>query len=326
MTKLNDVVLVTGASGFLGGALCKVLLGKKNIRAAVRKVSSTKRIANTEEVIGELSDRFDWSGALSGAISVVHCAARVHVMRETSEDPLKEFRAINVDGTMNLARHAVEAGVRRFIFISSIGVNGGETSGRPFSPFDVPAPHTPYAVSKCEAEMQLLALAEETGLEVVIIRPPLIYGPEAPGNFASLMKALESGIPLPLASIVKNRRSYAYVDNVIDLVVTCLDHPAAANQTFLVSDDEDMSTAALLWRMAAALGKPARLIPVPAGLIKIGAKLIGQSGIAQRLCGSLQVDISKTKALLCWTPPISVDEGLRRTAKHWLKSHQASAG
>ncbi len=323
---INDVVLVTGASGFLGGALCKVLSGKKSIRAAVRKVSSTKRIAGTEEVIGELSDRFDWSGALSGAASVVHCAARVHVMRETSEDPLKEFRAINVDGTMNLARHAVEAGVRRFIFISSIGVNGGETSGRPFSAFDFPAPHTPYAISKYEAEMALLALAEETGLEVVIIRPPLIYGPEAPGNFASLMKALVSGIPLPLASIVENRRSYAFVDNVIDLVATCLDHPAAANQTFLVSDDEDLSTAALLRRMAAALGRPARLIPVPAGLIVFGAKLIGRPGIAQRLCGSLQVDIGKTKALLGWTPPFSVDEGLRRTAEHWLESQQASRG
>lgn len=319
MNSNDDFVLVTGGSGFLGGALCRALSGQKNVRAAVRKLSSTKLTANVEEVVGELSEAFDWSRALSEVGSVVHCAARVHVMRETSEDPQKEFRATNVEGTMNLARHAVKAGVRRFIFISSIGVNGGETKGKPFSAFDIPAPHTPYAASKFEAEIGLLTLAEETGLEVVIIRPPMIYGPDAPGNFAALMKALDSRIPLPLASILNNRRSYVYLDNVIDLVKTCIDHPAAANQTFLVSDDEDLSTAALLRSMASALGRSPRLIPLPAGLIALGAALVGRPAIAQRLCGSLQLDINKTKTLLGWSPPVSVEEGLRITAEHWLK-------
>jgi len=248
-------------------------------------------------------------------------------MNEDAGDPLAEFRRVNVDGTLRLARQAAEAGVRRFVFVSSIKVNGEHSQpGHPFTADEIPAPGDPYGVSKCEAEAGLRALSQETGMEVVIIRPPLVYGPGVKANFLAMMRWLQRGVPLPLGGVTANRRSLVFLDNLVDLIVTCIDHPAAANQTFLVSDDEDLSTAALLRRMAAALGRPARLVPVPAGLIVFGAKLIGRPGIAQRLCGSLQVDIGKTKAFLGWAPPISVDEGLRRTAEHWLESQQASGG
>ncbi len=316
------MILLTGASGFVGRAVWARLEKLGPVRLALRNPDSIGLLKGVEFAKASLSPDEDWTGALAGASVVIHCAARVHVMKEAEVDPLAEFRLINVDGTLRLARQAADAGARRFIFISSIGVNGGETFAQPFTAGDDPAPHTPYAVSKREAEAGLRTLAAEKGMEVVIIRPPLVYGPSAPGNFSSLMKWLTSGIPLPLGGITENRRSFVFLDNLVDLIVTCIDHPAAANQTFLVSDDEDLSTAALLRRMAAALGRPARLIPVPAGLITLGGKLIGRPGIAQRLCGSLQVDIGKTKALLGWSPPISVDEGLRRTAEHWLATER----
>lgn len=245
-------------------------------------------------------------------------------MNEEAADPLAEFRRVNVEGTLRLAWQAAEAGVRRFVFVSSIKVNGEHSQpGQPFTADQTPAPGDPYGVSKMEAEQGLRVLARETGMEVVIIRPPLVYGPGVKANFLAMMRWLQRGVPLPLGGVTENRRSLVFLDNLIDLIVTCIDHPAAANQTFLVSDDEDLSTAALLRRMAAALGRPARLIPVPAGLITLGARLIGRPGIAQRLCGSLQVDIGKTKSLLGWVPPVSVDEGLRRTAEHWLKTQGA---
>jgi nucleoside-diphosphate-sugar epimerase len=261
---------------------------------------------------------------VAGVSVIVHCAARVHVMKNVDlADPLTEFRKVNVDGTLRLARQAAKTGVRRFILVSSIGVNGGETFGRPYAAADEVAPHTPYAVSKYEAEVQLRSLADETGMEVVIIRPPLVYGPNAPGNFASLMKYLVSGLPLPLGSVTHNRRSLVFLDNLVDLIVTCVDHPAAANQTFLVSDDEDLSTVALLQRMAAALGTPARLIPVPLAALKLGARIVGRPELAQRLLGSLELDISKTKSMLGWSPPVKVDEALRITAENWLISNRS---
>jgi len=243
----------------------------------------------------------------------VHCAARVHVMADTAANPLAEFRRVNVQGTLNLARQAAAAGVRRFAFVSSIGVNGAETFGLPFSAQDVAAPHSPYAVSKYEAELGLQALAAETGMEVVIIRPPLVYGLGAPGNFGSLIRWLRRGVPLPLGAI-HNQRSLVSLDNLVDLIVTCLTHPAAINQTFLVSDGEDVSTTELLRRMGQALGRPARLVPVPVSWLKLAAKLVGKPDVAQRLCGSLQVDIEKTRRLLGWTPPLSLDQGLKRAA------------
>jgi len=261
----------------------------------------------------------DWVEALFGVGTVIHCAARVHVMDEPTAYPLTEFRRVNVDGTLNLARQAATAGVRRFVFLSSIKVNGeGTVLECPYREDDQPAPLDPYGISKYEAEEGLLALAAETGMQVVIIRPVLVYGPGVKANFLSMMRWLSRGIPLPFGAI-HNKRSLVALDNLVDLIVTCIDHPAAANQVFLVSDGEDLSTTDLLRRMASALGKPARLLPVPAWLLEFGARLLCKQDLAQRLCGSLQVDISKTRELLGWTPPVSVDEGLRKTAEYFLE-------
>ena len=311
---------MTGATGFIGGAVCRALSEVGRVRAVCRRDIPGGASGNLEIVRGDLRKDFDWSGQLQGIDVVVHCAARVHVLKDRSEDPMQEFCSVNVDGTVALARQAAVLGVRRFIFLSSIGVHGAETSGHPYRFDDVPAPHSPYAISKLEAEIALREVARETGLEVVIIRPPLVYGPDAPGNFAALLRALDSGIPLPLASVTGNQRSFVFVDNLVSLIACCVDHPAAANQTFLVSDDESLSTTTLLRRMGEALGRPARLIPVPVPLLRMGAALLGKRDMAQRLCGSLEVDIMKTRELLGWTPPISVDEGLRRTAEAFMRS------
>ena len=246
----------------------------------------------------------------------MHLAARVHVMNDKSPDPLAEFRRVNVEGTVALARQAAIAGVRRFVFLSSVKVNGEFTeAGHLFTEDDAPAPEDSYAVSKYEAEQLLRQIAAETGMEVVIIRPPLVYGPGVKANFESMMRCLARGVPLPLAAVTNNRRSLVALDNLVGLIVTCLNHPAAANQTFLVSDGKDLSTAQLLKRMGAAIGQPARLFYLPPTLLKLGASVLNRPGIYQRLCGSLQLDIAKTRQLLGWTPPVSVDEGLRRAAE-----------
>jgi nucleoside-diphosphate-sugar epimerase len=266
--------------------------------------------------MASLSSETDWTVALRRVDQVVHLAARVHVMNDKSLNPLAEFRQVNVEGTANLARQAAAAGVRRFVYLSSIKVNGEFTEvGRPFTADDAPVPEDPYGVSKYEAEQALHQIAADTGMEVVIIRPPLVYGPGVKANFESMMRWLERGVPLPLAAVTQNRRSLVALDNLVDLIVTCLNHPAAANQTFLVSDGEDLSTADLLKCMGAALGCPARLFHLPPGLLKLGAALVRKSGIYQRLCGSLQLDIAKTRQLLGWSPLVSVDEGLRRAAE-----------
>ncbi|WP_238474351.1 NAD-dependent epimerase/dehydratase family protein [Pseudomonas cavernae] len=269
--------------------------------------------------VGDLSANTSWSEALVGVKVVIHAAARAHVLNETADDPLVAFRRVNVSGTLALARQAAQAGVERFIFISSIGVNGNQSS-RPFTADDLPSPNEPYAVSKHEAELGLRQLAAETSMEIVIIRPPLVYGPKAPGNFGRLIKTVSKGVPLPLGAI-HNRRSLVALDNLVDLIVTCIDHPAAANQTFLVSDGEDLSTTELLRRMGVALGKPARLLPVPSWLLEAGAAMLGKRALSRRLCSSLQVDISKTRELLGWAPPVSVDAALRKTATHFLEHH-----
>ena len=314
------MILVTGASGFVGGALCASLVNRSPLRISVRDKSKSELFANVDIFEASISPDQDWSSTLSGVSAVVHCAARVHVMSEEAADPLLEFRRVNVDGTLNLARQASEVGVRRFVFISSIKVNGECTDlGHPFTADQIPVPSDPYGVSKYEAEMGLRALSKETGMEVVIIRSPLVYGPGVKANFLSMMNWLRRGIPLPLGSVTKNRRSFIFIDNLVSMIIACINHPAAANQIFLVSDDEDLSTAELLNRMALALGRPSKLIVVPENLVALGAKLIGRSDISQRLCGSLQVDIRKTKDMLGWSPPVSVDEGLRRTAASFLK-------
>ncbi|MBV2133629.1 SDR family oxidoreductase [Pseudomonas sp. MAP12] len=313
-------VLVTGATGFVGRGLLKELPRRGHVAiATTRRAISHLEGAEQCFQIADMGADSHWLPALEGIEAVIHAAARVHVMQERSADPLVEYRRVNVHGTLRLARQAAAAGVRRFVFISSIKVNGeGTDLGKPYSVGDVPAPVDPYGISKLEAEQGLLALAAETGMEVVIIRPVLVYGPGVKANFRSMMDWLSKRIPLPLGAI-HNKRSLVAVDNLVDLIVTCLEHPAAANRVFLVSDGEDLSTTELLRRMGAALNKPACLFPVPAAWLCGTARLFGQEAIAQRLCGSLQVDIGQTRRVLGWTPPVTVDEALRKTARDFLE-------
>lgn len=302
-------IFLTGATGFLGGSLTNYLRRQADVTLTVAHRSKLDPPDNAF-FIQDLSAETDWSSALVGQQVIIHAAARAHVMKDEVADPQLEYQRVNVEGTVRLARQAAEAGVKRFIFVSSIGVNGN-VSTRPFSAEDEPRPAEPYARSKWEAERELLKIHEETGMELVIIRPPLVYGPNAPGNFGSLVRWIEKGIPLPLGAI-DNKRSLVGIDNLVNLIVCCIDHPAAANQTFLAGDGEDISTTELLRGVGAAMRKPARLIPVPAGLLYFGAILLGKRAMAQRLLGSLQVDISKTRKLLGWQPPYTVAEGLRR--------------
>lgn len=310
-------VLVTGASGFVGVAVLNQLTDKGWDALGAYRHGVPPLLAGAKGVVvGDLGDAQVWRAALDGVIAVVHTAARVHVINDKSSDPLHEFRRVNVEGTAALARQAVAAGVRRFVFLSSIKVNGEFTElGQTFTAEDAPAPEDPYGVSKHEAEQLLRHIASETGMEVVIIRPPLVYGPGVKANFQSMMRWLARGVPLPLAAVTQNRRSLVALDNLVDLIVTCLNHPAAANQTFLVSDGEDLSTAELLKRMGAAMGRPVRLFSIPPALFKLGSMVLNKPGIYQRLYGSLQLDIAKTRQLLGWAPPVSVDEGLRRAAE-----------
>lgn len=321
MSELNQGVrssiTLTGASGFVGRAIFQAAQARGlQVRAVFRSEISAASagVAPASAAIQSSFDAAaDWSAALAGVSAVVHSAARVHVMNETSTDPLTEFRKVNVEGTLNLARQAAEAGVQRFVFISSVKVNGeGTVPGRPYAADAEPQPADPYGVSKHEAEVALRALAAKTGMQVCIIRPVLVYGPGVKANFASMVRWVGRGVPLPLGSVTGNRRSLVALDNLVDLVLTCVDHPQAANQTFLVSDGEDLSTAELLRRIARAQGRASRLLPVPVGLLSLSARLIGKAAVAQRLLGSLQVDITKTRELLGWTPPVSVNEGLRR--------------
>lgn len=268
-----------------------------------------------QHVTTDLGSQADWSIALDRVSAVVHCAARVHVMADTAASPLEEFRRVNVLGTLNLARQSAAAGVRRFVFVSSVKVHGELTrAGHPFTADDTPAPLDAYGASKMEAEQGLREISRQTGMEAVVIRPPLVYGPGVKANFATMMRWLQRGVPLPLGAI-HNQRSLVALDNLVDLIVTCLMHPAAANQTFLVSDGEDVSTTELLRRMGRAMGHPARLVPVPTSWLQLAAAMGGKRDVVQRLCGSLQVDIEKTRRLLGWQPPITLDQGLKKAAE-----------
>ena len=313
-------MLITGYNGFIGSALAQESIRRgKQIRGVVR--SSCELPFDFETSTVDIIDgETDWNLLLQDSEVVIHLAARVHVMSDSAVDPLIEYRKVNTEGTLNLARQAVAAGVRRFVFLSSIKVNGEFTRlSQPFNANGIPNPQDPYAVSKYEAEQGLLKIAGKSGLEVVIVRPPLVYGPGVKANFQTMMKWLHKGFPLPLGAI-HNKRSLISLDNLVDLIITCIDHPAAANQVFLAGDGEDLSTPALLRRLGLAMGKPARLLPVPVSLLKAAAALLGKRDMAQRLCESLQVDISKARTLLGWNPLISVDEGLRRTAQAFLAS------
>ena len=314
------MILVTGASGFVGTALCESLQSSEwHILGAVRKLNQAKlhcQIKYKEIETGDISIKTDWLESLRDITHVVHLAARVHVMHEKSADPLAEFRRINVDATVNLAKQASSVGVKRFIYLSSIKVNGEFTEdGQPFTADDVPAPEDPYGISKLEAEEALRQIALETGMEVIIVRPPMVYGPGVKANFDSMMHWLRRGVPLPLGALTHNKRSMVALGNFIDLITVCLNHPAAANQTLLVSDGEDLSTTDLLQRTATALEMHARLFSVPPVLLKLMAKLLGKEAVYQRLCGSLQIDMTKTQQLLNWRPPLSVQEGLSLAAR-----------
>ncbi|NWD23834.1 SDR family oxidoreductase [Pseudomonas yamanorum] len=314
-------IFVTGASGFLGRGLLSRLQsdGSHSLSASVRTLSVSLPENVKVHMMGSIDADTPWVSALNGVDVVVHCAARVHVMADTFQDPLQAFRKVNVDGTLKLAREAANAGVRRFIFISSIKVNGEQTEpDRPFTAEDIPHPLDPYGTSKMEAETALFELAGTVDMDVVVIRPVLVYGPGVKANFLSMMHWLDKGVPLPFGAI-HNCRSLVALDNLVDLIVTSINHPAAANQVFLVSDGEDLSTTQLLRRMARELEKSPRLLPVPNWVLSIAANLLGKRSLSQRLCGSLQVDITKTRELLQWEPPVSVDAALRLAAVHYME-------
>lgn len=313
---MNDLpmnkVLMTGASGFVGRNLLQQLRSIQTEQVICAGRAPQDNSLTIDYQVNAIDGNTAWASILDGVDVLIHLAARVHVMQDEHLNPIQAFRETNVEGTLNLARQAVAAGVKRFIFISSIKVNGEQSRlGQPYTANDVPAPVDAYGISKHEAEQQLLALAKATGLEVVIIRPPLVYGPGVKGNFFSLMKWVRRGVPLPLGS-VHNHRSLVAVENLVSLIMLCMYHPAAANQVFLVSDDEDISTSDLLRRMTNAAGAKLCLIPVPAKWLSFSLKLMGKEMLAQRLFASLQVDIAKTRELLDWCPPLTVDQGLQR--------------
>jgi nucleoside-diphosphate-sugar epimerase len=325
---MNERVLVTGADGFVGRYVCRKLIESGySVRAGVRNAKSIPDLQHAVQglsdssLLGDLGANPELRGPLAGVSAVVHLAARVHVMKESSGDPLQEFRRVNVVGTESLARAAAEAGVRRFIFVSTIKVNGDLTSGEPFNVDMPPAPQDAYAISKWEAEEALRSV--ESGLEVVIVRPPLVYGPGVRGNFLRLMSLVDRALPLPWPSR-ENCRSMIGAENLADFLVQCVDHPKAAGQSFLVKDSEDISTRELITRLARLLGRPVRLVPVPESLIRLAASLTMKKEAAGRVLDSLVIDSSHAQRLLKWVPPVTLDEGLAATARWYQETYLPS--
>lgn len=305
-------VLVTGATGFVGRALCVYL--RTNGHGVVPVVRRGAGLPD-EVVVGDIGPSTDLRQALAGCNAVVHLAARVHMMPEDAANPLALYREINTEATLNLARHAAQGGVKRFVFISSVKVNG-EGRNEPYRETDVPVPEDAYAISKWEAEQGLHRIAHETGLEVVILRPPLVYGPRVKANFLRLMQMVARGWPLPLGAI-HNRRSLLHLGNFVDAIRVCVEHPAAGGQTFLLDDGEAVSTPDLIRALAAAMGRPARLLPVPVGVLELAGALMGKRAAVARLTGSLFVDNSAIRSRLGWTPPFTMQQGLDLTVADW---------
>ncbi len=325
---MTNKVLVTGANGFVGRATCTALADLDiPVRRAVRSlppeasppVQWREDISRAQETcrVGDIGESTDWSKALDGIGVVVHLAAHVHVMKKSGARALAEFHRVNTAGTEQLARAAVKAGVRRFVYLSSVGVHGRSTNGRPFTEADVPHPHDAYTMSKWEAEQKLRTIANDSALEIVILRPPIVYGPGEPGNFVRLVQLVDSGLPLPLEA-ASARRSLIYVRNLVNAIITCVQHPGAAGQTFLVSDGEDISTRELVCRIADALGRRTTLIPLPLGCLRVLGRLTGKSKQLNSLLGSLVIDSSRIRRELAWSPPCSMSDGLRATADWYL--------
>jgi len=305
-------ILVTGANGFVGRALSAQLLLRGDAVHAAHRSPGLPTPGNKSFLVGSIGAATDWSAALQQVEVVVHLAGRVHVMNETHGNPVALYRETNTTGTLKLAKDAARAGVRRFIFVSSAKVNGeASVYGKPIRETDAPNPGDAYSLSKYEAEEGLNRFSQECGMQVVIIRPPLVYGPGVKANFAALMRAVQRGLPLPLRA-VNNLRSLVGLDNLVDFIITCTRHAAAANQTFLVSDDDDTSTPDLIRAMGLAVGRPARLFAVPVGVLESLSSLVGKRAAVDRLCGNLQLDISKAREILNWEPPHSLAEGLQR--------------
>jgi UDP-glucose 4-epimerase len=316
-------ILITGATGFIGKPLIEKLSNKfeKNKIFPVTRKSSTIFDEYNTIVVDDINSTTDWSDKLKGIDCVIHCAARVHVMNDVDEDPLEAFREVNVRGTLQLAQAADKSGIKRFIFVSSIKVNGESTTRRlPYQSSDTASPEDPYGISKAEAEAGLKKLAENTGMDVVIIRPPLVYGPGVKANFSAILKLVSIGIPLPFGCINHNQRSMVYVENLVSLIIECVFNPNAANQTFLISDDDDLSTKAFVKGLSKALGKSCFMLPFPNTAFFLVGKTLGKSAIIDRLCGSLQVDINHTKNTLNWQPPYSVEQGFLATANAFKKA------
>lgn len=314
-------VLITGASGFVGSALTLELArrGRYTLRGTYQRPVDLVGVNGIEPSCGVLSPDMNWTQALHSVDTVIHTAAKVHHMARVTTAIKDDYRRVNVEGTASLAQQAAQLGVRRFIFVSSIKVNGERTSKeKGFTERDAAAPTDDYGKSKLDCERALFDISSAYPMEVVVIRPPLIYGPHVSGNFLSLLKLVASRVPLPLSAI-DNRRSFMAIDNLVDLLIACIDHPKAANQVFLASDGQDMSTPELVSRIGGTMGLSIRLFSVPPVLLTGAAMALGKYSVAQRLCESLRIDISKTKEVLGWKPCINLDEGLRRAVDAFRK-------
>ena len=312
-------ILISGATGFVGQPLVAALRAQQcPVGRALRQAIADDEPGDV--VVGDIGPDTDWLAALRDADCVVHLAARTHVLDERSADALEAYRRINVLGTIRLAQLAAAAGVRRLVFLSSVKVNGDATTSRAYTENDAPMPQDAYGITKREAEDALHRIGSETRMEVVILRPPLVYGPGVKGNFLRLLRLIERGLPLPLAS-VDNRRSLIYVENLVNAIIACVNAPAAAGKTYLVSDGEDVSTPALIGKLATAMGRSPRLLPCPVALLNLGAAMVGKRAAAARLTGSLRVDSSRIRAELGWVPRYSLDQGLNATAQ-WYHQRQ----